>query len=69
MRVANRSFLKNKKPKTKNGYSKLRWVKICDQNEALDIILLAYVGAKMLNLALKNCKFYNTAESKAKRQK
>jgi len=38
---------KNRKTKDENGYSKLRWVKICDQNEAFGIILLAYSGVKM----------------------
>lgn len=44
---------KIEKTKDKNGYSKLRWVKTRERNEALDITLLAYAGAKMLNLALK----------------
>ena len=44
---------KIEKTKDKNGYLKLRWVKTRDRNEALDITLLAYAGAKMLNLALK----------------
>lgn len=44
---------KIEKTKDKNGYLKLRWVKTRDRNEALDITLLAYAGAKMLNLVLK----------------
>ena len=44
---------KIEKTKDKNGYLKLRWVKTRDRNEALDITLLAYAGAKMLNLALR----------------
>ena len=43
---------KNRKTKDENGYSKLRWVKICNLNEAFDIILLAYSGVKMTNLVL-----------------
>nr|DAS13660.1 MAG TPA: terminase large subunit [Caudoviricetes sp.] len=37
----------------KNGYRKLKWVKIKERNEALDITLLAYAGAKLLNMARK----------------
>lgn len=43
---------KNRKTKDENGYSKLRWVKICNRNEAFDIILSAYSGVKMTNLVL-----------------
>ena len=47
---------KIEKTKDKNGYLKLRWIKTRDRNEALDITLLAYAGAKMLNLALRGKK-------------
>lgn len=44
---------KLEKTKDKNGYSKLKWVKTRERNEALDITLLAYGGAKLLNVARK----------------
>lgn len=44
---------KIEKVKDKNGYSKLRWVKTRDRNEALDITLLAYAAAKLIKSVKK----------------
>ncbi|OPA77264.1 terminase [Campylobacter pinnipediorum subsp. pinnipediorum] len=47
---------KIEKVKDKNGYTKLRWVKTRERNEALDITLLAYAAAKLLKISKRKKK-------------